>query len=68
MPPYLTVRIVFHYDGEGHHTMEISGAEETYKGVLPKSFRDESPEVQLVHDGLVQAMMKPMVTSPDAKV
>ena len=67
-PPYYSVRISFHYDINGHHTMEISGQEQTFKGVLPKSFHGESEEIQQVQDGLVQAMLKPMVMSPDAEV
>lgn len=61
-PAYCSLRISFHYDIDGQHTMEIWGHEQTYNGTLPKSFDGESPEVQKVQEGLVQAMLKPEVS------
>lgn len=66
--PYRSVRIEFHWDVSGHPTMEIWGDEQTYNGVLPKSFHDESPDIQPVKNGLMRAMLKPKVVSPNAEV
>lgn len=61
-PAYCSVRISFHYDINGHHTMEIWGQEQTYNGALLKSFDGASPEIQQVQEGLLQAMLKPEVS------
>ncbi|MEK7119536.1 MAG: hypothetical protein AAB889_03380 [Patescibacteria group bacterium] len=66
-PPYYSVQISFRYEADGHHVMTIKGHEQTYQGILLKSFHDWSADVQSVQDGLVQAMLQPEVNTPNAK-
>ncbi len=56
----ITVRFEYGLDG---HSMRIDGHETTYNGKAPKNFNQESEEVDVIKDALIQAMLIPQVLS-----
>jgi len=56
----LAIMVRFEYGLDGN-TMQINGHEITYSGKAPKDFRQESEEVGVIKDALIQAMLIPQV-------
>lgn len=66
--PFLSVLFSFKFQTLGQHIMKIEGHEVTYEGPMPEDFTQETTELQEITDAFIQAMMKPMVFTPDPEV
>ena len=65
--PYAMVTVTFGTGGNGMPEIVIHGHEETFRGGIPPNFGVKSDEREKITDGLIQAMMRPSVTTSTDK-